>query len=68
VFDIEHFVAACEQAVADADPRGATRELLRQTMSRRHAVADRLARDTAGIEVLYNAADLTVLNVTWAPR
>ena len=67
MFDIDAFVADCRTAVADADARGAVRELLLRTMEQPTPVADVLARDEAGITVLHCDADVTVLNVIWAP-
>jgi predicted metal-dependent enzyme (double-stranded beta helix superfamily) len=67
MFDVDHFVADCRTAVGVADARGAVRELLLRTMEQPTHVADVLGRDEAGITVLHCDADVTVLNVIWAP-
>jgi predicted metal-dependent enzyme (double-stranded beta helix superfamily) len=68
MFDLDTFIDDCQTAVADPDPRGAMRDLLSRTVTAASGVADVLARDEGGINVLYSAPDLTVLNVIWAPQ
>ena len=68
MFDLDTLIADCETAVAEADPRGAIRELLVRTVAKPDDVAAALAKDQGGINVLYNSKDLTVLNVIWAPN
>lgn len=68
VFDVDNLVADCLRAVADTDPRGAVREVLIRALERPDEVAQRLEQDTAGLQILHNSAELTVINVTWAPK
>lgn len=68
MFDVETFVADCQRAVADADPRGAVRDLLMQTVASPGEVSDALAVDEGGINVVHSSETLTVLNVIWAPQ
>lgn len=68
MFDISDLIEQCRRAVAEADPRAAVRELLLRLLERPSAVAEVLGRDEGGMEVLYNAPDLTVVNAIWAPH
>ena len=68
MFDIDTLVADCRTAVADADPRSAIREVLTRTVAKADDVAGALGKDEGGINLLYNAGDLTILNVIWAPK
>ena len=68
MFDVDTLIADCHIAIADPDPRGAIRELLVTTVENHGDVADVLAKDEAGINVLFNSPELTVLNVIWAPN
>jgi predicted metal-dependent enzyme (double-stranded beta helix superfamily) len=68
MFDLEALIADCRTAVSDADPRGAIREVLARTVAKPDDVAAALGKDEGGISVLYNADDLTILNVIWAPK
>jgi predicted metal-dependent enzyme (double-stranded beta helix superfamily) len=54
--------------LGEKDPQRAVRELLLRTLSNPSPAAERLGKDVGGIEVLYNAPDLTLLNVIWAPQ
>ncbi len=67
MFDTARFVESCRAAITESSPRHAVRELLVRELEKSSDVADSLGRDEAGLEVLYNAEDLTVLNVIWAP-
>src|SRR5205823_4370434 len=68
MFDIDTLVADCRTAVADADPRSAIRDVLTRTVAKANDVAGVLGKDEGGINLLYNADDLTILNVIWAPK
>jgi predicted metal-dependent enzyme (double-stranded beta helix superfamily) len=68
MFDRDELLAACQAAVAEPEPRRAITEVLRETLSRPHEVADAFHAREGGIEVLHNAPDLTVLHVVWAPH
>ena len=62
----DELVAGCVDAIAEQDPRRAVREVLEQAVASRRLV-DAFGNPTAGLNVLYNAPDLTVLNVVWPP-
>jgi predicted metal-dependent enzyme (double-stranded beta helix superfamily) len=67
-FDVDELVAACTACRDEPDPHRAVREVLARAVSEPEAVAERLRPERAGITMLYNAADLTVINVVWAPK
>ena len=67
-FDIEKFIEACRVAVATADAEHAVRELVAEAVSDSAHVASAVGDpEHAGIQTLYRASDLTVINFTWAP-
>src|SRR4051812_43527609 len=68
MFDLDSFVATCHEALREPDARRAVREVLVQTLENRAPVAAALGRDAGGLEVLHSSADLTVINVIWAPK
>ncbi len=67
MFDIDTLVASCRDALAEPEPRRAVREILLGTVRRPGQVAVVLGKPTGGVDVLYNSAELTVLNVIWTP-
>jgi predicted metal-dependent enzyme (double-stranded beta helix superfamily) len=68
MFDVDQFVGECCEAGRSPDGRDAVRDLLMRVLEQPDAVATALGKDEGGINVLYSAADFTVLNVIWAPR
>ena len=62
----DELVAGCVDAIAEQDPRGAVREVLEQALASRK-LGDAFSNPTAGLNVLYNAPDLTVINLVWPP-
>jgi predicted metal-dependent enzyme (double-stranded beta helix superfamily) len=66
VVAVDELVAGCVGAVAESNPRGAVREVLARATSNRR-LADALGDSAPGLTVLYNAPNLTVLNVVWPP-
>ncbi len=67
MFDIDELVAACRAARDETEPRGAMREVLTRALDRSDAIAEALQPTEGGVTVLYNAPDLTVVHVVWAP-
>jgi predicted metal-dependent enzyme (double-stranded beta helix superfamily) len=63
---VDDLVTECVDAIAEQDPRGAVREVLDRALVK-GKLADSLGDPAAGLTVLYNAPDLTVLNVVWPP-
>lgn len=68
MFSTDALLHRCQEAIKDGDARGAIREVLIETLEKPDEVADALGKPDAGIDVMYSAADLTVLNVIWAPH
>ena len=66
-FDVDALISACVDALAETDPRRAVREVLVGQLRDPGAVAARMRPDTAGITVLHNTPELTVIDVVWAP-
>ena len=67
-FDVEGFVAGCRAALAEPNAQPAVREIVARAVSDRAAVLHAVGEpQRAGIQVLHRAADLTILNVVWAP-
>jgi len=68
MFDVDALITDCRGALEESDPQRAVRETLLRTLRTPGPAADSLGRNEGGITVLYNAPDLTVLNVIWAPK
>jgi len=68
MFDLDDFLARCQDASADTEPRRAIREVLARALTNPDAIAEALAPAEAGITLLHHADDLTVLHVVWPPK
>lgn len=69
MFDVERFVADCQQAVADDDSHKAVREVVDRAVSEPGRVMAALGEPSeAGLTTLHRADDLTVLSIAWAPE
>jgi predicted metal-dependent enzyme (double-stranded beta helix superfamily) len=68
MFDIDDFIARCQEARAETEPRRAIREVFERALAAPDAVADALAPTEGGLTVLHHGDDLTVLHVVWAPK
>jgi predicted metal-dependent enzyme (double-stranded beta helix superfamily) len=69
-FDVHSFVEECRCANQEtaADKQAAIREVLSRAMSEPSAVIAAVGEpQKGGIQTLYRAADLTILNIVWAP-
>ncbi|HTF90250.1 MAG TPA: hypothetical protein VK843_17675, partial [Planctomycetota bacterium] len=67
-FDLEEFIADVRRARTDSAPQAAVREVLARAVSEPGSVIQTLGEPKqAGIHEVYRAADLTILNVIWAP-
>jgi predicted metal-dependent enzyme (double-stranded beta helix superfamily) len=69
-FDLHSFVEECRRAnqEAAADRQSAIEEVVRRAMSEPRSVLAAVGEpQKGGIQTLYRAADLTVLNIVWAP-
>jgi predicted metal-dependent enzyme (double-stranded beta helix superfamily) len=67
MFDIDAFLAECQQARSETEPRRATREVLSRALARPAELADALRPTEGGITLLHHEPDLTVIHVVWAP-
>ena len=67
MFEVDEFVNDCRQALTENEPRKAIREVLTRAVSDAPGVANALEHHHAGITLLHNTSDLTVLNVVWGP-
>ncbi len=67
-FDLEQFISDCRSAVKQDRAQEIVRDIAARAVSDSAAVLKRLGEPTrAGMERLYHAADLTIVNVIWAP-
>ena len=67
-FDLERFIGDCREASLDSGGQGAVREVLERAMQRPGRVLATVGEPRqAGIQTLYRAQDLTILNIVWAP-
>src|SRR5687768_9097312 len=69
MFQLDRFIEDCRAAHAADRSHKAVREVLLRAVSRPREVVENLGEPKrGGIARLYHAADLTILNVVWAPR
>jgi predicted metal-dependent enzyme (double-stranded beta helix superfamily) len=68
VFDVDALLAELVACNDESDPRRAVHDALARTLATPGAVADALAPDAGGIELLHHTRDLTVINIAWAPH
>jgi len=69
VFDLERFIEDCREAVREDPTHKAVREIVARAVSDPAGVIAGLGDPRrAEVQKLYNAPDLTVLNVVWGPR
>jgi len=68
MFDVDRFVADCRAALAERSPELAIKELLERAVRHPRDVEAALGTPAEGqIATLHHAADLTILQVIWAP-
>jgi len=69
MFKLERFIEECHEVLREQSPQAAMNELMRRTVSEPGAVAAELGEPSeGGIAVIHRSAELTVLNVVWAPE
>ena len=67
-FDVDRFLEGCRNAIGGTDAQVAAREILAEALADPAGVVSAFGEpEHAGIETLYRASDLTVINFTWAP-
>jgi predicted metal-dependent enzyme (double-stranded beta helix superfamily) len=68
MLDLDRFFADCQAAVADDPSHKGVREVVARTVSDPAAVIAALGEpQRAGINVIYRAPNLTILNLIWGP-
>ena len=69
MFDRDQFIADCRAALADARPSRAVLDIVTSAVAAPESLTAALGPLKAGgIDTLHRAADLTILNVFWAPH
>ncbi len=69
MFELEAFLEDCKRLRAEYDTPHAMREAVQRAVEDPAALVKALGEPTqAGVERLYVADDLTVLNISWGPR
>jgi predicted metal-dependent enzyme (double-stranded beta helix superfamily) len=67
MFDVDELLGDLERVRLESEPRRAAREVMARAVSRSDEIADALTPTMGGLNLLYHAPDLTVLNIVWAP-
>ena len=68
MFSTEQLIADCRKAIMESDARHIIDELLQHAVSQPAATIRALGEPVlAGIEKIYQADDLTIINVVWGP-
>jgi predicted metal-dependent enzyme (double-stranded beta helix superfamily) len=68
MFEVARFIDECRAAVKEADALGAVRELVARVVSEPTQVLRALGEpERSGVQTVYKAHDLTILNVCWGP-
>jgi predicted metal-dependent enzyme (double-stranded beta helix superfamily) len=68
MFDLDEFLDQCLTAGRESEPRFAVRDVVQRAVTTPTGVAETLQPAEAGITLLHQGDDLTVLHVVWAPR
>ena len=69
MFEKERFIEECRAALEESDTHAAIRELVARAVSEPAQVVRALGEpQRAGVETIYKADDLTILNLCWGPR
>lgn len=69
MFQTERFIEECRAALNDSNAQAAIQELVARAVSDPAQIVRALGEPKrAGVETLYRANDLTILNLCWGPR
>ena len=69
MFEIARFIDECQAAVKESDAFRAVKELVARVVSEPTQVLRALGEPVrSGVQTVYKANDLTILNVCWGPR
>ena len=68
-FCLQSFIEQCKLGLLESDSQAAIRESIKEAISSPADVVSALGTPKlAGLETLYHAEDLTILNIIWAPH
>ena len=68
MFEKERFIEDCRAALGDGTPQDSIRELVERAVREPAGIIRALgAPARSGVETLYHAPDLTILNLSWGP-
>lgn len=69
MFETQQLISDCRAALDESDVHGAIDEIVKKAVSEPGQVLRALGEpQLAGVETIYRAPDLTILNVLWGPR
>ncbi|MDH3317670.1 MAG: hypothetical protein OEN48_05225 [Betaproteobacteria bacterium] len=69
MFEKERFIEECRAALKEKNAQAAIRELVEKAVSDPAQIVRALGEpQRAGVETIYKADDLTILNLCWGPR
>ncbi|HXV09320.1 MAG TPA: hypothetical protein VD839_00810 [Burkholderiales bacterium] len=69
MFDKDHFIEECRAALKETNAQAAVRELVARAVSDPAQIVRALGEPKrSGVETIYKADDLTILNLCWGPR
>jgi len=69
MFEVDRFIDDCRTALKEKDARSATRELVAEAVTNPSQIIKALGEPKlAGLETVYHADDLTILNIAWGPN
>lgn len=68
MFELEQFIGDCKEAIREKDKQKAVREVVARAMSDPAGIIKAVGEPSrAMVEKLHHSADLTIINVVWAP-
>jgi predicted metal-dependent enzyme (double-stranded beta helix superfamily) len=69
MFDLDRFIDECKAAVKEDPTQKATHDIVARAVRDSASVVAALGEPTrAGVQTLYHAPDLTILNLVWGPH
>ena len=69
MFDVDQFIADCREAVTKDPTHKSVYEIVSEAVADHASVVAALGEPTrAGVQTLYHAPDLTILNLAWGPH
>ena len=69
MFEAEQFIVECRAALEESDAQGAINEIVKKAVSEPGQIIRALGEpQLAGVDTVYRAPDLTILNIRWGPH